>query len=63
MTQELAIVSFNSTTYTVTEGVDGFAVLLVRSGDTSGATVVTVTTESGTAMGKYILYVLLASFQ
>ena len=36
----------------MTEGEDGFAELtLVRSGDTSGATVVTVTTADGSATG------------
>ena len=36
----------------MTEGEDGFAKLtLVRSGDTSGATVVTVTTADGSAIG------------
>ena len=45
-------VSFNPTSYTVTEGDDEFAVLtLVRSGDLSRATVVTVTTADGSATG------------
>ena len=36
----------------MTEGEDGFAELtLVRSGDTSGETVVTVTTADGSATG------------
>ena len=48
----LVVVSFDPTSYTVTEGEDGFAELtLVRSGDTSGATVVTVTTADGSATG------------
>ena len=48
--------SFDPTSYTVTEGEDGFAELtLVRSGDTSGATVVTVTTADGSATGIYIV--------
>ncbi|CAI8054234.1 CUB and sushi domain-containing protein 1, partial [Geodia barretti] len=48
------VVSFNPTSYTVTEGVDGAAELvLVRSGDLSTTTVVTVTTEAGTATGVF----------
>ena len=46
------VVSFDPTSYTVTEGDDGFAVLtLVRSGDLSRATVVTVTTADDSAIG------------
>ena len=46
-------VSFDPTSYTVTEGEDGFAELtLVRSGDTSGETSVTVISVPGTASGK-----------
>ena len=49
---EAVTVSFDPTTYTVTEGVDNVANLrLVRSGGLTGAIVVTVTTASGTAMG------------
>ena len=45
-------VSFDPTSYIVTEGEDGFAELtLVRSGDTSRATVVTVTPTPGSAEG------------
>ena len=46
------MVSFDPTSYTVTEGDDGLAVLtLVRSGDLSRATVVTVTTADDSAFG------------
>ena len=49
------MVSFDPTTYTVTEGVDEFAVLmLVRSGEISGITTVTVATVSGTAVGMTV---------
>ena len=45
-------VSFNPTTYTVTEGVDSVAnLMLVRSGGLTRTVVVTVTTAAGTAMG------------
>ena len=45
-------VEFDPTVYIVTEGEDAFADLrLVRSGDLSGFTVVTVTPQSGTATG------------
>ena len=45
-------VSFDPISYTVTEG-DGFAeLILIRSGDLSRATVVTVTTADGTATGE-----------
>ena len=44
-------VSFDPTTYTVTEG-DGFAnLMLVRSGGLTRTVVVTVTTAAGTATG------------
>ena len=44
-------VSFDPTTYTVTEGVDGVAnLMLVRSGGLTRTVVVTVTTAAGTAM-------------
>ena len=47
------IVSFDPTIYTVTEGVDGFANLrLIRTGDISRETVVTVTTVLGSANGS-----------
>ena len=47
------IVSFDPTIYTVTEGVDGFAdLMLIRTGDTSRETVVTVTTVPGSANGS-----------
>ena len=45
-------VSFEPTSYTVTEGEDGVVELrLVRSGDLSRATVVAVTTADGSAIG------------
>ena len=45
-------VSFDPTTYTVTEGVDNVAnLMLVRSGDLTKTVVVSVTTAAGTAMG------------
>ena len=48
------VVSFDATSYTVTEGVDEFAELtLVRSGDLSRTTVVTVTTGPGNATGVF----------
>ena len=46
------MVSIDPTSYTVTEGEDGTAELrLVRSGDTAGETVVTITPGPGTAIG------------
>ena len=46
------LVSFDPTSYTVTEGDDGYVELtLVRSGDLSRATVVTVTTADDSAIG------------
>ena len=46
------IVSFDPTSYTVTEGVDEFVVLtLARSRDISEVTLVTVTTVPGSATG------------
>ena len=46
-------VTFDPTAYFVTEGVNAFSDLrLVRSGDLSGSTVVTVTPRSGTATGR-----------
>ena len=48
----LVIVSFDPPSYTVTEGIDRTAVLLlVRSGNLNREVVVSVTTESGTATG------------
>ena len=48
----LVIVSFDPTSYTVTEGIDRTAVLLlVRSGNLNREVVVSVTIESGTATG------------
>ena len=45
-------VSFDPTTYTVTEGVDIVAnLMLVRSGDLTRTVVITVTTVAGTATG------------
>ena len=53
----LVFVSFDPTSYTVTEGEDGAAeLILVRSGDLSRATVVTVTTADGSAIG--MLYIV-----
>ena len=47
------LVSFDPTSYTVTEGENETAVLsLVRSGDLSRATVVTVSPTPGTATGR-----------
>ena len=44
--------SFDPTSYTVTEGEDGAAeLILVRSGYLSRATVVTVNTADGSAIG------------
>ena len=52
VTVEPVIVSFDPTTYTVTEGVDGVAnLMLVRSGGLTRTVVVTVTTVAGTATG------------
>ena len=46
------LVSFDPTSYTVTEGDDGFVELfLVRSGDLDTDVVVTVTTADGSATG------------
>ena len=48
----LVMVSFDPTSYTVTEGIDGTAeLMLVRSGNLNREVVVSVTTTSGTAMG------------
>jgi hypothetical protein len=50
----LVFVSFEPTSYTVTEGENDTAVVrLVRSGDLSKATVVTVTPTPGSADGIY----------
>ena len=47
-------VEFDPTAYNVTERVDDFAnLMLVRSGDLSRVTVVTVTTVSGSATGNH----------
>ena len=47
-------VTFDPTTYIVTEGVNAFAQMrLVRSGDLSGSTTVTVTPQSAKAIGEY----------
>ena len=52
VTVEPVTVSFDPTTYTVTEGVDGVAnLMLVRSGGLTRTVVVTVTTAAGTATG------------
>ena len=48
-------VSFDPISYTVTEG-DGFAeLILIRSGDLSRTTVVTVTTADGSATGERLI--------
>ena len=48
----LVIVSFDPTSYTVTEGIDGTAeLMLVRSGNLNEGVAVSVTTMSGTAIG------------
>ena len=48
------IVSFDPTTYTVTEGVDSVAnLMLVRSEVLTRTVVVSVTTVAGTATGTY----------
>ena len=48
----LVIVSFDPTSYTVTEGIDATAeLMLVRSGNLNREVVVSVTTTSGTASG------------
>ena len=45
-------VSFDPTTYTVTEGLDNVAnLMLIRSGDLTRTVVITVATAAGTAMG------------
>ena len=50
-----ALVSFEPTSYTVTEGEDATAVVrLVRSGDLSRATIVTVTPTPGSAEGMHL---------
>ena len=49
------MVSFNPTDYTVTEGVDTFAnLMLVRTGDLDGETIVIVTTVPGSAIKVYL---------
>ena len=51
MHQYSVVVAFSPTTYTVTEGVDEFAELvLARSGDLSNNTTVTVTTFDASAL-------------
>ena len=56
-------VSFDPTTYTVTEGEDVVANLkLVRSGDLTRTVVVTVTATTGTAMGMNTILVVSLSF-
>ena len=48
----LVMVSFDPISYTVTEGIDGTAeLMLVRSGNLNREVVVSVTTMSGTAIG------------
>ena len=47
------VVSFEKTSYTVTEGEDEFVeIILVRSGDLSRNTTVTLTTFDVSALGK-----------
>ena len=47
-----AVVQFSPISYTVTEGLDAFAILqLIRSGVLTGSSIVTVTTLQGTASG------------
>ena len=51
------VVSFDPVSYTVTEGVDGAVeLILVRSGDLSRATVLTITTADGSAIGMMYSY-------
>ena len=59
MSHHTVFVTFDPTTYIVTEGVNAFAqLILVRSGDLSGSTTVTVTPQSGTAIGiQYIIQI------
>ena len=53
----LVFVSFDPVSYTVTEGVDGAVeLILVRSGDLSRATVLTITTADGSAIGMMYSY-------
>ena len=48
----LVIVSFDPTSYTVTEGIDGTVeLMLVRSGNLNREVVVSVTTTPATAIG------------
>ena len=48
----LVIASFDPTSYTVTEGINGTAeLMLVRSGNLNEGVAVSVTTMSGTAIG------------
>ena len=50
-----AVVQFSPITYTVTEGLDEFAILqLIRSGRLTGSSVVTVTSLQGTASGMRV---------
>ena len=60
----IVFVSFDPTTYTVTEGVGGVAnLMLVRSGDLARTVVITVTTVAGTATGMthYSMYTVAIS--
>ena len=48
----LVIVSFDPTSYTITEGIDGTTeLMLLRSGNLNREVAVSVTTMSGTAIG------------
>ena len=61
----LVMVSFDPTSYTVTEGTDGTAeLMLVRSGNLNREVVVSVKTTSGTAIGmtEWVLCVLTLTF-
>ena len=61
----LVMVSFDPTSYTVTEGTDGTAeLMLVRSGNLNREVVVSVKTTSGTAIGmtEWVLCILTLTF-
>ena len=61
----LVMVSFDPTSYTVTEGIDGIAeLMLVRSGNLNREVVVSVTTTSGSAIGmtEWVLCILTLTF-
>ena len=63
MYSNTAVVQFSPITYTVTEGLDEFAVLqLIRSGVLTGSSVVTVTTLQDTVSGMNSIQMLTKSF-